>query len=141
MLHSDIEDLAAMVESYLYTALWTWTDSDGHAPYGDNTVHVEATEVFDLRSIVRATDDCRSFCEYVDDIAESGIVEDTAARQALADMAPIDAGGDFWLTRERHGTGFWDRGLDAAGHCLARAARTFGDAGMHIDDDGQASLS
>jgi hypothetical protein len=139
MHHTDIEDLAAMVESYLRTALWTWTDGDGHAPYGATAGDVDVRHVFDLRAIVQATDDCRSFCEYVEDVATSGTV-DTAARQALADMDPAQAGADFWLTREGHGTGFWDRGLDRAGDCLADAARTFGDGGFDVID-GKATLS
>jgi hypothetical protein len=133
--------LAAMVESYLRTALWTWSDADGQAPLAGNAEDVEVCQVFDLRSIVLATDDCRSFCEYVEDFAESGTIEDTAARQALAAMEPAQAGADFWLTREGHGTGFWDRGLDTAGRCLADAARTFGEASLDVTNDGTATLS
>lgn len=28
------------------------------------------------------------------------------------------AGSDFWLTRNGHGTGFWDRGLGTVGEAL-----------------------
>lgn len=89
---------------------------------------------------MQAADDCRSFCEYVEDVATSGTVDDTAARQALADMDPAQAGADFWLTREGHGTGVLARGLDRAGDCLADAVRTFGDGGLDVID-GKATLS
>jgi hypothetical protein len=120
-------------------------DEDGHACYGNDAIHVGVCEAFDLPSIVQATDDCRSFCEYVtdwdDDDQRHSDRSWRAARQALAGMDPAEAGANFWLTRERHGTGFWDRGLGAAGDCLTSAAHTFGDAGMHVGDDGRASLS
>lgn len=38
------------------------------------------------------------------------------------------AGHDFYLTREEHGTGFWDRGEGAVGDRLAAAARVWGEA-------------
>lgn len=36
------------------------------------------------------------------------------------------AGHDFWLTRNGHGAGFWDRGLKDAGEKLSDSARAFG---------------
>lgn len=38
------------------------------------------------------------------------------------------AGHDFWLTRNGHGAGFWDRGLGDLGERLSDAARAYGDA-------------
>lgn len=100
---------------------------------------IDACQVFDLRSTVTATDDGRSFCDDVDDGAESGTVDDTAARPALADMDSAQAGADFWLTpgAARHGVLC---GLGRAGDCLADAARTFGEGGLDITD-GNATLA
>jgi hypothetical protein len=43
------------------------------------------------------------------------------------------AGRDFWYTRNGHGVGYWDRGLDkAVAKSLSEAARTYGEA--YIDD-------
>ena len=36
------------------------------------------------------------------------------------------AGHDFYLTREGHGTGYWDRGLGALGKRLTEASEAFG---------------
>lgn len=36
------------------------------------------------------------------------------------------AGHDFWLTRNGHGAGFWDRGLETVGRLLTDHAKTFG---------------
>ena len=46
-------------------------------------------------------------------------------------------GHDFVLTRNRHGAGFWDRGLGAHGETLTRWAHTFGTIGLMLGDDGK----
>jgi hypothetical protein len=46
------------------------------------------------------------------------------------------AGHDFWLTRNGHGAGFWDRGIDALGDELTRAAKVYGASDLYIGDDG-----
>ncbi len=43
------------------------------------------------------------------------------------------AGHDFWLTRNRHGAGFWDRGLGTIGDELTNAAQQYGEAYVEID--------
>ena len=45
------------------------------------------------------------------------------------------AGGDFWLTRNGHGAGFWDRGLGELGKRLSKAAKTHGSSDLYIGDD------
>lgn len=45
-------------------------------------------------------------------------------------------GHDFWLTRNGHGAGYWDRGLGELGDRLADAARAHGTAGLYVGDDG-----
>jgi hypothetical protein len=46
------------------------------------------------------------------------------------------AGHDFWLTRNRHGAGFWDRGHGAEGADLTQHAKSFGDCDLYVGDDG-----
>ena len=43
------------------------------------------------------------------------------------------AGHDFWLTRNGHGAGFWDRGIEEAGERLTEAARSYPEADVYID--------
>jgi len=45
------------------------------------------------------------------------------------------AGHDFWLTRNHHGTGFWDRGL-THGKQLTDVAHTFPEVSVYLGDDG-----
>jgi hypothetical protein len=42
--------------------------------------------------------------------------------------SPSQAGHDFLLTRNRHGAGFWDRGLGDIGDKLTEAAHAYGHA-------------
>jgi hypothetical protein len=43
-------------------------------------------------------------------------------------------GHDFYLTREHHGVGFWDRGLGELGDYLTNIAHAYGEAGQLWDD-------
>ncbi len=44
------------------------------------------------------------------------------------------AGHDFWLTRQGHGTGYWDRGLGALGDTLSKSAKTWGERCILVED-------
>jgi len=46
------------------------------------------------------------------------------------------AGVDFWLTRNHHGAGFWDRDLGVAGDKLTEIAHSFGEVALYVGDDG-----
>lgn len=52
---------------------------------------------------------------------------------------PYDyAGHDLWLTRNGHGAGFWDRGLDELGKRLASYCgwgTEFGEVNLYLGDD------
>lgn len=71
--------------------------------------------------------DCQSF-------AESNIAD-------LAGMDPGQAGHDFWLTRNHHGAGFWDRGLGARGDRLTASAEPYGESNLYAGDDGAVHVS
>lgn len=43
-------------------------------------------------------------------------------------------GHDFWMTRNGHGVGFWDRGLGDEGDALSEIAREFGEAHVWFAD-------
>lgn len=55
----------------------------------------------------------------------------------LLDMPPEQTGHDLWLTRNRHGAGFWDRGLGARGDRLTEAAHAMGEVNLYVGDDGK----
>lgn len=46
------------------------------------------------------------------------------------------AGHDFWLTRNHHGAGFWDRGFPPAlGQALTSQAHLYGECDIYVGDD------
>jgi len=47
------------------------------------------------------------------------------------------AGHDFWLTRNGHGAGFWDRGIGETGDKLTEASTGFGEVDLYVGDDGK----
>jgi hypothetical protein len=50
-------------------------------------------------------------------------------------MDPEQAGHDFFLTRNGHGAGFWDRGLGDRGDRLTKSAKSWGEMSTYIGDD------
>jgi hypothetical protein len=49
-------------------------------------------------------------------------------------------GHDFYLTRESHGAGFWDRGLGELGDYLTGIAKSYGEATVLWDKDSNGIL-
>ena len=96
-----------IIESYIECALWT-----------EELETCEVSEQF----YKRAEADCEDFVRSNSD--------------DLADLPPSQIGHDLWLTRNRHGTGFWDRGLGARGVRLAEAARVYGSVDLYCADNG-----
>ena len=65
--------------------------------------------------------------------------------QTLLDKVPehyTDAhvGHDFWLTRNGHGAGFWDRDLGELGDKLTELSKQFGESNLYLGDDGKLYL-
>lgn len=114
----------AMVLSYANTALWSSSNDLYRAdPDGDDSEFLDGD--YDIDDIDAATMDdfrvdCRDFYE--------------ANRADLVEMDADQAGHDFWLTRNRHGAGFWDRGLGARGDRLTTAARPYGEVNLWVDN-------
>lgn len=44
-------------------------------------------------------------------------------------------GHDFYMTRNGHGVGFWDRGLGEPGKWLTGMAKPFGESRLHVGTD------
>lgn len=58
---------------------------------------------------------------------------------AWPDGGPEQAGHDFWLTRNGHGAGFWDRfargtAQGAAGDRLSDASKVYGEIDLYVHD-------
>ncbi len=87
--------------------------------------------------------DANYSAEDISDEARAEIVADIAGFYSdcdIADLArlePEHVGHDFYLTRNRHGAGFWDLGLGDAGDRLTAAAHTYGTSELYVGDDGK----
>ncbi len=78
--------------------------------------------------------------EHIDPAEMQGMLEDCAKfqRENKDDIGSRDdeAGNDFWLTRNRHGAGFWDGDWpEPAALRLTSAARAFGEYNLEIGDE------
>lgn len=115
---------------YLIAALWSSTNADG----------VPLDSLYDVEDIApdfvrQAVEDCADFVQ-ANAQALAAMYEfyrrNGNAAHPDAGSAEACAGHDFWLTRNGHGAGFWDRGAGAVGDALAEAARVYG--GVDLDE-------
>lgn len=113
-------DIDEVTKHYAICSLWASTDDDGEpldAIFGIDDI--------DLKTYNRMRADCEQFLVYhADLIDQSG-------------MTAEQCGHDIWLTRNRHGAGFWDRGYPAAiGDALTQGAHLMGEVSLLVGDDG-----
>ncbi len=107
-----------VVLAYKTCALWAETDDEG----------LPLDKFFDENDLAPETlaamrADCEAFLEMAKDYLTD-------------DWFDSQVGHDFWLTRNGHGAGFWDRGLPN-GDKLTEIAKTFGSAYLYVGDDEQ----
>lgn len=120
---SDIlASLDAFTTGYITCALWSSTDNaddSGGAPLDDNY----GPENLSLATLREMVADCKAFQrdEYAD---LAGYYAHGHTRE--------QAGHDFWLTRNGHGAGFWDRGLGELGDRLSEASKLYGSVDLTV---------
>ena len=118
-------DLDAFARGYVDCALWLMTDELGH---DCNDFDGELSEQA-YKSIAR---DCERFqAENVDALDEA---------RDDRHMSDVQLGHDFFLTRNRHGVGYWDRGLGELGERLTDAAHRLGEVSLYVAEDGLAYM-
>ena len=111
--------LETMVDHYLIAALWSSTDDDG-----EQFENMFFPDAIDESSRNQATEDCKSFIEL--------------AGTLLANWSPEQVGLDFWLSRNGHGAGFFDRTHIADKEtckALQKIARTFKELNVYTNDN------
>ena len=110
---------------YIECALWSESiDHDTSESF--DFANYDATDL-SADAVARIKADCADFQQ-----ANAADLAAYAQRFTLA-----QAGHDFWLTRNRHGAGFWDRGLGELGTRLSTAAHAYGSCSLALGDDGQ----
>ena len=126
-MKTDQFNLAEFVQAYMVCAMWSSTDE-----HGEPLDAVFSPD--DISDETRASmlEDCKDFAE-----SNAADLAEYCARMGNEQWSGEQrAGHDFWLTRNGHGAGFWDRGLGALGERLSDAAKVYGSHDLYAGDDG-----
>ena len=121
--------METLFDGYVTAALWSSTDEsdeNGGDPLDKNYTaqDIEPDTLAQMRS------DCEQFtARYGNEIAR--------AKQIDKSYTDGHAGHDFWLTRNGHGAGFWDRELGVIGDTLTLATEAFGEYNLYVGDNGE----
>jgi hypothetical protein len=130
---SDTINVRAAIDGYIECLLWSESCRGelSHEHNTDDPSDCDASiDSADVELAVFAREAINSDVEgFID-----GAVEQRPDVFDGMDAAQI--GHDFLLTRNRHGAGFWDRGLGERGEWLTEWAHTYGSTYAYIGDDG-----
>ena len=110
------------INAYAERALWSSTDENG-----DPLDEIASPDDIAPETMREMRSDCADFIW-------SNRADLRAYRAAGYNF--ISAGHDFWLTRNGHGAGFWDRGLGDLGERLSNAAEIYVGVDLYVGDDG-----
>lgn len=116
--------LAGCIEAALWADLRDDEVGDPMDGYDNTDLSEEARE--------KLARDLREFCENnAKDVVE--YIEGWG-------RSASDLGHDFWLTKQGHGVGFWDRGLGELGDRLTKATKPYGGQHLFVDEDGKIHI-
>lgn len=116
-----IRDLERFTSAYLEAMLWSSIDDDGNPLDQGYTL-----DDLDPGSKERSKADCATFICHVDHELNGKYEQ---------------AGHDFWLTRNRHGSGFWDGDWGKErGERLTKASHAFPEQSLYVGDNGMIYL-
>jgi hypothetical protein len=116
-------NLEQFLQASMVCALWSSTDDEGNPlddAYGPDDIAPAC------RASMRET--CADFIT-----ANAADLAEYCERMPGGEES---AGHDFWLTRNGHGAGFWDRGLGKLGDRLSAAAKVYSSVDLYAGDDG-----
>lgn len=124
-------ELDEFTKGYIVCALWSSTDNstDDGGESLDANYDIDDIAPGELADIV---EECKDFQQ-----ANAELLQEYVKLGR-----PMDhAGHDFWLSRNNHGTGFWDRGFGDVGDKLDKAAEVYGGCDIIVGDDGKLYFS
>jgi len=119
--NESVRNLTPFEEAYFACALWSSNDEStpaGGEPFDSNYNFEDIAP----EAVAQMKKDCREFQKIYAKLMEG--------------LAPDQCGHDFWLTRNGHGAGFWDRGYPKEiGDGLTKACKAFGECDLYLGDD------
>ena len=112
--------LSIFERAYIECALWSSID-DENEPLDRHYTETDLAP----ETLERVVKDCDLF--------------QLKACELLDDWDSDEGGHDFWLTRNHHGSGFWDRELgdESTRRKLTDLAHEFGESDLYLGDDGK----
>ncbi len=114
-----MNNLKEFTEGYIQCMLWCGVLED------ELLDDIPDADILDTATLEECKMDCKDFYENF-----GGLLKKTGEynHQLL--------GHDFYLTRNGHGTGFWDRGYGDVGDELTKMAKPYGSYSLILGDDG-----
>ncbi|MDP2676472.1 MAG: hypothetical protein Q8O83_02190 [bacterium] len=109
-------DFSDFVTGYLECALWSSTEGSEDGDMGASLEDNYGIEDIDPKTLKEMIKECEDFQKYAK----------VELAQYYKEYDESRAGHDFWLTRNGHGVGFWDRGLGELGDKLSEKSKPFG---------------
>lgn len=128
-----LANLDSFTDAYVTCALWSSHDESNDAG-GDPMDQNYSAQDIAPPTLAAMIADCAKF--QTDNAADIAAAIEGSGNGSLV-YSDAGAGHDFWLTRNHHGVGFWDRGLGDVGKRLTSAAHAFGEVDLYIGDDKQ----
>ena len=126
------QNLKSVITGYLDAALHLAEDMQD-----------EDIEDFSMETKITAIEDCMAILQLKDTAwigSYSSATEEERDNMTKYVKNPHQIGCDFWLTRNGHGAGFWDRELGRFGDAITASAERFKTLDVVVGDDGQLYL-
>lgn len=118
-----IFNIETILRAYIGCALWVSTNDDTPLEDTHSVDDIAPETLAKMRNDV---------CDFVGGNAQTLLTAKTGF--GLTDAS---IGHDFWLTRNGHGVGFWDRDMGDLGDLLTESCQTFGEVDLYVGDDGK----
>lgn len=116
---------SSFLGGYLEAALWSSNDESDESGGDPLDKNYGIADISD-EAMKASIEDCNKF------------EKENAADLAATGADDSQNGHDFWLTRNSHGTGYWDRGYEGdLGDRLSDAAKAYGEINLYVGDDGK----
>lgn len=129
-------NLETMFKAYVACALWSSTNGNSE-PMDEN---YGAEDIAD-DAMATMKSECAGFIRSIQPIIKDHDDNAGASEYVECLISDDQFGHDFWLTRNGHGAGFWDRGLGKLGNDLSTAAETFGSSDLYVGDDARVYVA
>ena len=124
--------LSAFTRGYIEAALFCGVELPYGHPDGDHRRNDDAAfDDIDARTLQEMRRDCVRF-------QRNPIVRPLLKQAYERGYTVVQAGHDFWFTRNGHGAGFWDRkelDKDGLGDALSEQCKKFGEYSLFTADD------